>query len=86
MDCSRSRDKGSGSCEKIKSIISAALTSEVFSDLSFDYSGIDGIRVAPEWKTLSWSTWSIAASDLEDFPRADFDFIIVDSGDDPNGY
>ena len=84
--CSNSHNKRSGVCEEIKSILSAALTSEMFSDLSFDYSGINGIRMVQESRILGWNTWAIAASDLVDFPRADFDFLIVDSGGDPNGY
>jgi glucan phosphoethanolaminetransferase (alkaline phosphatase superfamily) len=84
--CSKSRDERSSACAELKLIVSTAINANIFSDLSFDFAGFSGMSVIPESRNLRWNTWAIAASDVLDFSSTRFDFVIVNSVGDPNGY
>lgn len=84
--CSRSQDDRSSACTELKLMVSTVINANIFTDLSFDFAGFSGMSVIPESRNLRWNTWAIAASDVFDFLGTRFDFVIVDSVGDPNGY
>lgn len=71
------------SCKQLKNDLKLAIESNIFTDISFDYGGIDAIRKIEFVKKLKWNTWHVSADHLNDLVKNDFRMIIM-SNTDPN--
>jgi hypothetical protein len=71
------------SCKKLKIDLKDAVESKLFTDISFDYGGIDAIRKIDLVKKLKWNTWHVLADHLNDLVKDNFRMIIM-SNSDPN--
>jgi glucan phosphoethanolaminetransferase (alkaline phosphatase superfamily)/diacylglycerol kinase len=71
------------SCIQLQIDLQAALDSKIFTDISFDYRGIDAIRKIDFVKKFKWNTWHVKADQLVGLINDDFRMIII-SNEDPN--
>ncbi|UTH76222.1 sulfatase-like hydrolase/transferase [Chromobacterium sp. IIBBL 290-4] len=86
VPCAMDPAKNAGACNKLEDIVEQAVSSGIFTNLSFDFDGYAAIKKIPAARQLKWGTWAIRAEDFHAFPRQDFDFIIMDTSSDPNTY
>ena len=86
IPCAEDTKKNEGACSSLNQVVKKAIESNIFSDLSFDYGAYPAIRNISNSKKLAWNTWAIAPDKFHNFPRRDFNFIIMDTQTDPNNY
>ena len=60
-----------------------ALSSGLFTDLSFDYEGIDAIESIEFAQSFHWNTWHVNVDNLHKIQPGRFNMLII-SNDDPN--
>lgn len=72
---------GNKSCKKLETLINAAHKSEIFSDISFDYSAIDAIEQIHFPLQMHWNTWNVAAKKLHEVDVKRFNRIILYNND-----
>ncbi|WP_417068865.1 sulfatase-like hydrolase/transferase [Niveibacterium terrae] len=73
-------------CHELEQIISRAVESGAFSDLSFDFNGYSSISSIKVARKLKWNTWGVSVDSFSRIPRGRFDFIIIGTSNDPNTY
>ncbi|MDL2284101.1 phosphoethanolamine transferase [Oxalobacter sp. OttesenSCG-928-P03] len=71
-------------CQFTENALKRAYESQVFSDISFDYSGIEAIEAIPETQHFRWNTWGIAPEQFSTMNKEKFRFVIANASDDPN--
>ena len=86
IPCAEDLKKNIDACVGLNQAVKKAVESNMFSDLSFDFRAYSAIKNIPNSKKLTWNTWAIAPDKFSNFPRRDFDFIIMDTQTDPNNY
>lgn len=84
--CTENSIKNSDACKNLEHSIELIKRSKFFTDLSFDFSGYSSIKHIKGANNFKWNTWSIKAKNFHSFPRKDFSFVIMDTGNDPNYY
>ena len=84
--CAEDSSQNNGACRDANSSVQKAISSGIFTDLSFDFSGYAAIKKIKGAEALKWNTWTVDAKKIHLFPRQDFDFIIMDTSSDPNTY
>lgn len=86
LSCSNNKDLKSVACIKLDGDLQKVIDAGVFSDLSFDFGGYSAIKLIKRAHELNWNTWAIQAVDFHHFPLEKFNFVILDTMSDPNGY
>jgi glucan phosphoethanolaminetransferase (alkaline phosphatase superfamily) len=71
------------SCNDLYIDLELALSSGLFTDLSFDYEGIDAIESIEFAKSFHWNTWHVNVDNLHKIQPGRFNMLII-SNDDPN--
>lgn len=72
-------------CIELSMLIDEAVRSELFTDLSFDFSNYSAVKSVSSAKSLRWNTWSVRTDTFHMIPREDFDYVIMETYSDPNG-
>jgi hypothetical protein len=86
IPCAEDSKKNKKACNNLNQAIKKAIDSNIFSDLSFDFRAYSAIKNIPNLKKLTWNTWAITSDKFHNFPKEDFNFIIMDTRTDPNFY
>ena len=86
IPCAEDSKKNEGACNNLNQAVKKAVDSGMFSDLSFDFGAYLAIKNIPSSKNLTWNTWAVAPNKFHDFPRKEFNFIIMETHSDPNNY
>lgn len=86
VPCAQDSVKNKLACQSLHADVSAAMDSGLFSDLSFDFAGYSAMQRLDGAKRFGWNTWTVKPQDFHKFPRQDFNYIIMDTGTDPNTY
>lgn len=73
-------------CSKLQRAIQLAVSSGMFTDLSFDFSQLGAVQAVTDAKKLKWNTWGVQPENLSDPNLKSFGLIIVDVAGDPNHY
>lgn len=71
-------------CSQYQKTVTAAVESGLFSDLSFDESGLEMMRRIPAASRLRWNTWAIPVARVGESSYKNYGFVIVDSAGDLN--
>jgi hypothetical protein len=71
-------------CAKYQKSVTAAVGSGLFSDLSFDESGLEMMLRIPAASRLRWNTWAIPVAQIGGSSYKNYGFVIVDSAGDLN--
>lgn len=87
-ECSKSlRDDAqfstSAPCTALDKKLADAYLSQLFSNISFDYSGLAAIEASTSGRKLRWNTWNIRPHEYPSIAHEKFDMIILKI-DDPN--
>jgi hypothetical protein len=86
LPCAKDSVKNSLECDKLYEVLRKVIDSDIFSDLSFDFSGYSAIVNTKGADKLKWNTWTIKPNEFHYFPSKIFNNIIIDSSFDPNSY
>lgn len=86
VSCPESSSERFPPCGTLNDTLREVIASEIFSDLSFDYSGYPAMKSIRGAENMKWNTRAIKAQDFNFFPRRDFGFVIMDTSTDPNTY
>lgn len=86
VPCAENSTKNAAICKDLDNSVQKAMSSGVFTDLSFDFRGYPAMKHIKGAENFKWNTWAIKAQDFHRFPRQDFSFIIMDTSTDPNTY
>lgn len=86
IPCAEDSKKNEDVCNNLNQVVTKAIDSDIFSDLSFDFEAYPAIKKIPNSKKLTWNTWTITPDKFHNFPRNDYKFVIVDTHTDPNTY
>ena len=70
-------------CRLLNNRINWIISTDYFSDISFDYSALLAISSIENAASLSWNMWGIEASDVSKLPLKQFNLIIPINSD-PN--
>lgn len=70
-------------CSSLKKDLLEMKTSNLFSDISFDFSGFEAIKKIKFLKKFSWNTWNVNNKDLNSRIYDNFHMIILNNSD-PN--
>lgn len=71
------------SCMSLKAELEAVKETGLFTDISFDFSGITAIEELNFLSSMSWNTWGVTKEELEHISPSRFRMIILNN-DDPN--
>lgn len=88
LECSKALKKNlsfneSPYCKSLKLDLIEAKNSKLFSDISFDYRGIEAIRNLNFIQEFRWNTWNLELSQLKEIKKYNFRMLILNN-DDPN--
>jgi glucan phosphoethanolaminetransferase (alkaline phosphatase superfamily) len=86
LPCSEDPKTNAVECRDLIGMVSKAMASGNFTDISFDFLGYPAIKRIPGARSFKWNTWTIKAQEFHDFPRKNFGFVIMDASTDPNNY
>lgn len=84
--CAISPTNNAMACKELDDNVQKAMSSGIFSDLSFDILGYPAMKKVKGAEKFKWNTWAIKVQDFHKVPRKDFGFIIMDTSSDPNTY
>jgi Predicted membrane-associated, metal-dependent hydrolase len=70
-------------CRTLDEDLMKASESGLYSDISFDYSGIAAIQKLPYLSSYRWNTWNISPDNFDSLETSKFRMVIL-SNDDPN--
>lgn len=84
--CSKKTNPDNAACASLFKELDAAISSGIFTDLSFDFAYYLAIKKFQPAKALHWNTWAIQPKNFHKIPSGDFDFIIMETSSDPNTY
>lgn len=73
-------------CVQFRSAVVKAIGAGMYSDIGFDYSGLEAVRTVPGADRLRWNTWGVSPDVVRDGEYSGFGFVIVDVSGDPNHY
>lgn len=86
LPCAEHPSKNALACKELDNNVRKVMASGIFSDLSFDFQGYSAIKRIQGADKYKWNTWTIKTHDFHNFPRKNFNFIIMDTSMDPNTY
>ncbi len=86
VPCAENATQNAVACKELNDNVQKAMSSGIFSDLSFDFRGYSAMKRLMGAENFRWNTWTVKPQDFSNFPRQDFDFIIMDTSTDPNTY
>jgi glucan phosphoethanolaminetransferase (alkaline phosphatase superfamily) len=86
IPCAENPVENSTACVQLDEALRKVMASGIFSDLSFDFLGYPAMKSVDGASAFTWNTWAIKSEEFHQFPRHAFDFIIMNTGEDPNSY
>jgi glucan phosphoethanolaminetransferase (alkaline phosphatase superfamily) len=84
--CIKARSVSSTYCIEVNSLVAKAISSRLFSDISFDHDLYPLIKSIPASKRATWNTWNVSVGDYGKLNKLEFKNIIIATDDDPNRY
>ncbi|MBP6901696.1 MAG: sulfatase-like hydrolase/transferase [Burkholderiaceae bacterium] len=86
VPCAQDPRRNAHACRELDAAVRGAMSSGMFSDLSFDFLGYAAVEKIAGAEKLDWNTWAIRPQDFHRIPHDKFRFIIMDATGDPNNY
>ena len=70
-------------CKALELDLMKAKNSKLFTDISFNYKGIEAIKNIHFTKEFRWNAWNLKLSELKELKKYNFRMLILNN-DDPN--
>ncbi len=73
-------------CDAVRQAVERAVASGLYTDLSFDFDGVEAMQAIPSAVSLRWNTWNLRAEQTSDGRLKSFGMVLLDASEDVNHY